>query len=100
VAVTRAQVLAIAQLARLRLTDAEADLFAAQLDGILEHVAELAGADTEATAAASNVDAAPLRADEPAPDALLQPPGTLAPAWRDGFFTVPRLAAMDGGDAG
>jgi hypothetical protein len=35
-----------------------------------------------------------MRADAPGADPLAFPPERLAPAWYDGFFTVPRLSAM------
>jgi aspartyl-tRNA(Asn)/glutamyl-tRNA(Gln) amidotransferase subunit C len=101
VSVTRDDVLAVAALARLRLTDQEATLFTTQLADILEHVEELQAA----TAAASEPEPdesdrrAPLRLDQPPADALERPPSEIAPDWRDGFFTVPRLDAMHPGPA-
>lgn len=92
--VSRDRVHAIAALARLRLSDAEAELFAGQLSEILEHVAEL-GDIAETADEPGHDGAAPLRPDEPATDALRAPPRQFAPGWADGFFTVPRLEAMD-----
>ena len=37
--------------------------------------------------------------DVPGPDPLLHTPAELAPAFQEGFFTLPRLAAMDSGEA-
>jgi len=97
VSVTREQVREIAALARLRLTEAEAEKFAVQLSEILDHVAELSGAVPEETVdAGTEEDVSPLRDDEPGADPLAFPPLELAPDWRGGFFTVPRLAEMDG----
>jgi aspartyl-tRNA(Asn)/glutamyl-tRNA(Gln) amidotransferase subunit C len=96
-AVTREQVERMAALARLRLSESEVTMFATQLDGILAHAAELEDvellpdADGEATATQ-------LREDVPARDELAVPPSALAPAWEDGFFTLPRLPAMNGHD--
>lgn len=102
--VTREHVLEVAALARLHLTDAEVALFASQLADILAHVEELESASGTADDAddaddAATVQRAPLRGDEPPPDALEQPPSAIAPVWRDGFFTVPRLDAMNPGSA-
>lgn len=94
--VSREQVRAIAGLARLRLTDAEAETFAVQLSGILEHAGELAAAQADDMHDLESVaGAAALRTDEPAADPLHRHPGTFAPSWMEGFFAVPRLAAMD-----
>jgi aspartyl-tRNA(Asn)/glutamyl-tRNA(Gln) amidotransferase subunit C len=94
--VTRADVDAIAALARLRLDPDEADRMAGQLTAILDHMDELravavAGVPPFAIAAA---DVAPPRSDDMAPDPLSREPGSVAPAWQQGFFTVPRLPAQ------
>ena len=39
---------------------------------------------------------APLRADEVRPVPLAYPPSAFAPDFREGFFVVPRLEAMEG----
>lgn len=39
---------------------------------------------------------APLRADEVGAEPLARPLAELAPAWEEGFFVVPRVAALDG----
>jgi aspartyl-tRNA(Asn)/glutamyl-tRNA(Gln) amidotransferase subunit C len=95
--VSRQDVLQIAHLARLRLSAEEVDRFAEQLSGILAHVAELNALDVEGIGAVGGAaeGAAPLRGDESAPDALRLPLAAMAPAWEDGFFTVPRVAALD-----
>ncbi len=94
--VTTADVLHVAGLARLRLRLEEVDRLTLQLNDILAHVAELAAAETaEVEPEPATEWPAPLRADAAAPDPLQLPPAELAPAWEDGFFTVPRLAAMD-----
>jgi Asp-tRNA(Asn)/Glu-tRNA(Gln) amidotransferase C subunit len=82
--VTAADLLHVAALARLRLTSEELARFTPQLGDVLAHVAELAEADT------AGIE------PEPATEwAAAIPPEALAPAWRDGFFTVPRLAGME-----
>lgn len=97
--VTRPDVLHLAQLARLHLDDAEVDRLVPELSGILDHVDELGTLPIEkvdATGGAAE-GAAPIRADEPGADALRERPSSFAPAWSDGLFTVPRLAAHDDG---
>lgn len=96
-AVTREDVLQIAKLARLRISDEEAERFTSELNDILSHMDELDAVDV------SNVEAvgdatewvAPLRSDDAEPDRLSVPASALAPDWEDGFFVVPRLAALD-----
>jgi aspartyl-tRNA(Asn)/glutamyl-tRNA(Gln) amidotransferase subunit C len=98
-AVTPAEALHVAALARLRLDAAELERFTGQLNSILSHMIELADADAdnvEALAAAVDWNA-PLRSDEPGGDVLQLGPSQMAPAWRAGFFTVPRLPALEGG---
>jgi aspartyl-tRNA(Asn)/glutamyl-tRNA(Gln) amidotransferase subunit C len=96
--VTRTQVEYVAALARLRLTPDEAEQFTAQLNGILEHFEALSQIPLTAVAAVGGVaeGAAPLRPDAPGADALTIAPAELAVAWDNGFFTVPRLAALGG----
>jgi aspartyl-tRNA(Asn)/glutamyl-tRNA(Gln) amidotransferase subunit C len=96
VAVARDEVLHVARLARLRLTDEEIETFTRQLNGILSHVEELGAAtlgSAEGYVAAEG--AAPLRADRPGADPLQAAPAGFATAWAEGFFTVPRLPALD-----
>ncbi len=94
--VTTADVLHVAALARLRLRPEEVERLTGQLNDILSHVAELALAETaEVEPEPATEWPAPLRPDGALPDRLHLPPAELAPAWEDGFFTVPRLAALD-----
>lgn len=95
----------LAALARLELGDEELEEITRQLDGILAHVGDLDpgdgvprdsdGATGGTEAAMDRAEAAPLRADHPAADPLMEEPSALAPDWLDGFFTVPRLASHD-----
>ena len=74
----------VASLARIALSDAEADALQPQLDGILRFVGELKAVDTSSVApSVSTAEAAPLR-DR---DAAL----ALAPRERLGHFAVPRI---------
>lgn len=94
--IDRGEVLSIAKLARLSLTEAEVDHLTAELGGILDHMQDLAAADLgEMERAGTERDAAPMREDRVAPDELHRPPAQIAPDWREGFFVVPRLAALD-----
>ena len=104
--VAREDVVRIAELARLRLSDGEVDRFTGQLNSILGHMDALAELDAEAAeveAQAAPDAGTPLRDEDAAPDALERAPRDIATDWRDGFFVVPRLAAQDrlaeGGDA-
>ena len=99
--VTREDVLYVASLARLELSDAEISAFTTQLNAIQDHVGELQEADVGDVSAltAAAEWPAPLRPDESAADALSLPATALSEASEQGFFTVPRLAALDA-DAG
>jgi aspartyl-tRNA(Asn)/glutamyl-tRNA(Gln) amidotransferase subunit C len=96
-AVTRADVLHIAELARLGVDGARADELTKELSAILAHMEVLSQVDTTSVPTTAEVGAVgtPLR-----PDAGVSPPmkGTLesfAPSMRDGFFIVPRLATHE-----
>ena len=96
-AVTREDVLHIAELARLGVDAARADELTKELSAILAHMEVLSQVNTASVPTTDEVGAAgtPLR-----PDVGVSPlmKGTLesfAPAMRDGFFTVPRLATHE-----
>jgi aspartyl-tRNA(Asn)/glutamyl-tRNA(Gln) amidotransferase subunit C len=89
--IEREQVLHVAKLARLRLSEAEVEKMAGELSGILEHVdriGELELADVPPTAHVVDLENV-LRPDEPRPswprDAVLEQ----APDPADGAFRVP-----------
>jgi aspartyl-tRNA(Asn)/glutamyl-tRNA(Gln) amidotransferase subunit C len=90
-AISRDEVVHVARLARLALTEEELDRFAGQLDAILEavgKVAELDLADVEPTLhplALSNV----LAEDEPRPSLSAEEALANAPDSEDGAFRVP-----------
>jgi len=89
--ISRDEVVHVARLARLALTEEELDRFAGQLDAILEavgKVAELDLADVEPTLhplALSNV----LAEDEPRPSLSVEEALANAPDSEDGAFRVP-----------
>lgn len=96
-AVTRDDVVHIAALARLALDETRVPALVKELNGILSHMDVLRKVDTEGVMGTAGVGdaAAPLRSDVVAPIPLRRPRAELAPAWRDGFFLVPRLATHD-----
>jgi aspartyl-tRNA(Asn)/glutamyl-tRNA(Gln) amidotransferase subunit C len=96
-AVTREDVLHIAELARLGIDAARADELTRELSAILSHMEVLSQVDTASVPTTGEVGegGTPLR-----PDVGVSPlmKGTLesfAPAMRDGFFIVPRLATHE-----
>src|SRR3954463_12943414 len=96
-AVTRADVLHIADLARLGIDSARADALTKELSAILEHMDVLSQVDTGHVAPTVQVGAAgtPLRPDDretPLMEGVLE---TFAPSMRDGFFIVPRLSTHE-----
>jgi aspartyl/glutamyl-tRNA(Asn/Gln) amidotransferase C subunit len=89
---TPEQVQRVAELAGLRLPPGELAELTRQLTGILDHMEALAGApDQEAADPASEAHPAALRPDAPGADPIAVPLRLIAPAWSDGFFTVPTL---------
>lgn len=92
-ALTREQVLHIARLARLALTDEEVERFAHQLSSILEHADEVSRLATEDVAPTAH--AIPLvnvfRPDDPEPSLPQAKAISTAPEAEDGRFRVPRI---------
>jgi aspartyl-tRNA(Asn)/glutamyl-tRNA(Gln) amidotransferase subunit C len=89
--IDREQVLHVARLARLRLSEEEVETMVGELSGILEHVDRIGKLDLDGVEPTSHVVALEnvLRADEPRPslprDVALAP----APEPVDGAFRVP-----------
>ena len=89
--IDREQVLHVARLARLELSDEETERMATELSGILDHVDRIGNLDLEGVEPTSHVVALEnvLRADEPRPslprDVALAP----APEPQDGAFRAP-----------
>ena len=89
--IDREQVLHVAKLARLELTDEEVERMASELSGILEHVERINQLDLESVEPTSHVVAIEnvLRPDEPRPswprEDILEP----APDPAGGAFRVP-----------
>jgi aspartyl-tRNA(Asn)/glutamyl-tRNA(Gln) amidotransferase subunit C len=89
--IDRDQVLHVARLARLRLSEEEVERMASELSGILEHVDRIGKLDLDGVEPTSHVVELEnvLRADRPRPswpkETVLEP----APEVADGAFRVP-----------
>ena len=89
--IDREQVLHVARLARLRLSDAEVDTMASELSSILGHIERISELDLEGVPPTTHVVEVgnALREDVPTPslprDVILEQ----APATQDGGFLVP-----------
>ena len=86
----------MADLANLRLTDAEVRQFQVELDGILEHMGRLNEMDTTGIDPMSQVlfeaeDTATLRSDVPAPPLGNTTAVANAPQPGGGYFKVPKV---------
>jgi aspartyl-tRNA(Asn)/glutamyl-tRNA(Gln) amidotransferase subunit C len=93
-ALSREDVLRIAELARLELTPDEVELFTRQLADILKYVEQIQALDTTGVAPTSHVMHRPLERDD-APAASLSRTAALAnapdAATEAGLFKVPRV---------
>lgn len=94
------EVLRIARLAEL---DVDADALptlAEHMSRILDYVAQLHEVPTGESARpfSGGPDAARLRPDEVRPWPLAFGPDKMAPAFKDGFFVVPKLAQFEEGE--
>jgi len=97
VSVTRADVLHIAELARLGVDAARADALTNELSAILSHMEVLSQVDigAVATGASTETTGTPLRPDAGVTPLMTGTIASIAPAMRDGFFLVPRLATHE-----
>lgn len=91
--VSRTDVEQIARLAELRVDEDAVAALAEQLSAILAYVEQLGElpAGEAARPFGPGPEAIRLRPDEVRPWPLAMPPAEFAPAFRQGFFTVPRL---------
>jgi aspartyl-tRNA(Asn)/glutamyl-tRNA(Gln) amidotransferase subunit C len=97
--VTREEVLEIAALARLELTEDEVERLRGELTRILDAIGELQAVDTsgvEPMTHAVPMDL-PLRADVIAPSLPVEDALAGAPKKRDDCFEVPRIIEVDKG---
>jgi aspartyl-tRNA(Asn)/glutamyl-tRNA(Gln) amidotransferase subunit C len=89
--IERDQVLHVARLARLRLSEPEVETMAAELSGILEHVDRIGKLDLEGVEPTSHVVELEnvWRADEPRPSLSQEDALASAPDPQDGAFRAP-----------
>ena len=99
--VSEADVRHVATLARLGLEPARIPTLVAELNGILAHMDVLSKVDTTNVGPITGVGAAgtPLRVDGGNQIPLARAREAFAPAMREGFFLVPRLATHEDADA-
>ena len=95
--VTNDEVRKVADLARLAIAEERLPALVAELNRILGHMDVLSKAKTGEAVPAEGIGAAgtPLRGDSGGPVALERALPDFAPAVRDGFILVPRLATHD-----
>jgi aspartyl-tRNA(Asn)/glutamyl-tRNA(Gln) amidotransferase subunit C len=93
----RDEVLHVARLAELAVREEDLDRLVAQMNRIVDYVAQLdqVPADRPAEPFLPGPRAVPLREDVPGPVPLARPPANLAPEFAEGFFLVPRHGAME-----
>jgi aspartyl-tRNA(Asn)/glutamyl-tRNA(Gln) amidotransferase subunit C len=89
--IEREQVLHVARLARLRLSDEEIERMVGELSGILDHVDRIGNIDLEGVEPTAHVVALEnvLRADEPRPSLPREAALAPAPEPQDGAFRAP-----------
>lgn len=89
--IERKQVLHVARLSRLRLSEEETETLTRELSSVLDHVDKLAEVDTEGVEPTSHVVPLEnvLRADQPRPSLDPEIALSQAPDPRDGAFRVP-----------
>lgn len=93
--IDREQVLHVARLARLRLSEEEVSRMAHELSGILGHIERIAELDLDGVPPTTHVVEVSnaLRADEPRPSLPREVVLAQAPATQDGGFLVPSPTA-------
>lgn len=91
--VTRDEVLRIARLAELDVDEETLPELADQMSRILDYVAQLSAVPTNGSLKVfvPGPDAIRVRIDEVNPAPLAVGPDKFAPAFKEGFFVVPRL---------
>ncbi len=95
-ALERSDLLKVAELARLELSEPELEQLTRDCRAILEYFGALRELDLTGVEPWTGAgEGAPLREDRTECDPLQRTPEELAPAWRDGFFVLPRLPAME-----
>ena len=95
--VTRDDVLRIARLAELEVEEDALPALAEQMSRILDYVAQLSAATASEGLRpfVPGPDAIRVRPDEVKPWPLAARPDEIAPAFKDGFFVVPKLGQFE-----
>jgi aspartyl-tRNA(Asn)/glutamyl-tRNA(Gln) amidotransferase subunit C len=95
--VSRDEVLRIAQLAELDVDEETLPTLAEQMSRILDYAAQLSAvpANGALRVFVPGPDAIRFRADEVAPARLAFGPAEFAPAFKEGFFVVPKLGQFE-----
>ena len=95
----RDEVVHVAQLAELAVSEEELPRLVEQMARIVAYVAQLGEvpAGEQAPAFVAGPTATPLREDIIRPDPLARSPAQMAPEFAQGLFVVPRLGAMEDG---
>jgi aspartyl/glutamyl-tRNA(Asn/Gln) amidotransferase C subunit len=96
-AVTHDDVRHVATLARLQVDDTRLDHLVSELNGILAHMDALSEVDTREIEDADFAPtvSTPVRSDASGPLRMYSPLASFAPAVRDGFILVHRLASHE-----
>ena len=98
--IRKEDVLHVARLAELDVSEEDLPALVEQTARIVEFVAQLS--EVPASEAAPPFLAGPkqvaLRPDEVRPAVLTRPPSEMAPEFQHGFFVVPRLGGMEGAE--
>ncbi|HEX6574989.1 MAG TPA: Asp-tRNA(Asn)/Glu-tRNA(Gln) amidotransferase subunit GatC [Gemmatimonadaceae bacterium] len=96
-AVTHDDVRHVAALARLAVAESRLDHLVVELNGILGHMDELSKVDTKEVEDIkfAPTESTPVRADGGGPIKMYAPLASFAPAVKDGFIIVHRLATHD-----
>jgi aspartyl-tRNA(Asn)/glutamyl-tRNA(Gln) amidotransferase subunit C len=91
--VSREEVLRIAQLAELHVEEEQLPMLVEQMSRILDYVAQLSQlpAGEMVKPFLAGPDATGFHADEVRPAPLARSPAEMAPAFKDGYFLVPKL---------
>jgi aspartyl-tRNA(Asn)/glutamyl-tRNA(Gln) amidotransferase subunit C len=99
--VGREEVLRIAHLAEIEVDEDALPALVAQMSRILDYVAQLNAVPAGETARPflPGPDAIKFRPDEVKPWPLAITPAKLAPAFKEGFFVVPRLGQFEAGES-
>jgi len=98
--IKRTEVEEVAALARLELDDDELDALTRDCRSILAFFEAIRDVDVEGAIPAGALERpAPARDDRVEHDRLQRSPAQMAPDWREGYFVLPRLPALDARDA-